>query len=283
MLFYDDDMDLNPRQLALADAVRQQGAVTIEELAQRFGVTLQTVRRDVGLLARAGLLARFHGGVRVAASTTENIAYQQRQVVNAEGKRRIGEAVARRVPDGCSLILNIGTTTEAIARALLRHRGLRVITNNLHVADILAANPDCEVIVAGGVMRPSDRAVVGEAATAFIRQFKVDIGVIGISGIEPDGTLRDYDLREVSVARAIIAQSREVWLAADSSKFERRAMVEVAHVSRISRLFTDRQVPSSLAELLRDAGVHCEIADTLQQQAVDGGTPQASPASQATP
>jgi DeoR family glycerol-3-phosphate regulon repressor len=253
-------MELNPRQLALLDAVRQQGALSIEALAQRFGVTLQTVRRDVGLLAREGLLARFHGGVRAAASTTENIAYLQRQAVNAEGKRRIGEAVARQVPEGCSLILNVGTTTEAIARALLRHRGLRVITNNLHVADILAANPDCEVIVAGGVMRASDRAIVGEAATAFIGQFKVDIGLIGISGIEPDGTLRDYDLREVSVARAIIAQSREVWLAADSSKFQRQAMVEVAHISRVDRLFSDQPVPAPLAAILRDASVRCEIA-----------------------
>ncbi|ARP87005.1 DeoR/GlpR family DNA-binding transcription regulator [Bordetella genomosp. 9] len=261
-------MDLNPRQLALLDAVRQQQAVSIDALAQRFGVTLQTVRRDVGLLARAGLLARFHGGVRApGASTTENIAHAQRQAVNAEGKRRIAEAVARQVPDGCSLILNIGTTTEAIARALLRHRGLRVITNNLHVADILGANPDCEVIVAGGLLRPGDRAIVGEAATEFIRQFRVDIGLIGISGIEPDGTLRDYDLREVSVARAIIQQSREVWLAADHGKFQRQAMVEVAHVSRIDRLFTDAPLPDPLAAVLRDAGVQCEIASPFSTAA----------------
>ncbi|OZI23938.1 DeoR family transcriptional regulator [Bordetella genomosp. 9] len=253
-------MDLNPRQIALVDAVREGGAATIEALAQRFGVTLQTVRRDVTLLADAGLLARFHGGVRVPSpSTTENIAYQQRQAVNAEGKRRIAEAVAARVPDGCSLMLNIGTTTEAIARALLRHRGLRVVTNNLHVADILSGNPDCEVIVAGGLMRASDRAIVGDAAIDFIRRFKVDIGLIGISGIEADGTLRDYDLREVSVSRAIIEQSREVWLAADRSKFERQAMVEVAHVSRIDRLFTDLPVPEPIGNVLRDAGVRCEI------------------------
>ncbi|WP_440588380.1 DeoR/GlpR family DNA-binding transcription regulator [Bordetella genomosp. 11] len=257
---YDAFMDMNPRQIALVEAVREDGTASIEALAQRFGVTLQTVRRDVTLLAGAGLLARFHGGVRVAASsTTENIAYQQRKAVNAEGKRRIAQAVAAQVPEGCSLILNIGTTTEAIARALLNHRGLRVITNNLHVADILAANPDCEVIVAGGLMRASDRAIVGDAAIDFIRRFKVDIGLIGISGIEADGTLRDYDLREVSVARTIIEQSREVWLAADRSKFERQAMVEVAHVSRIDRLFTDQPIPETIARVLRESGVRCEI------------------------
>ena len=253
-------MILNPRQSALIDTVRNQGAVSIEALAKRFDVTLQTVRRDVNLLAEAGLLARFHGGVRIEASTIENIAYRQRQDLHAAGKQRIAEAVAKAVPDGCSLIINIGTTTEAIARALLHHRDLRVITNNLHVADILCDNPDCEVIVAGGVVRSRDRGITGEATIDFIRQFKVDIGLIGISGIEADGTLRDYDFREVRVARSIIEQSREVWLAADSSKFNRQAMVELGHISQIDRFFTDARPHEALSNVLQDSRVRCEIA-----------------------
>ncbi|WP_175169061.1 DeoR/GlpR family DNA-binding transcription regulator [Achromobacter kerstersii] len=260
MLFYHSHMTLNPRQSALVEMVRAQGSATIEELAKRFDVTLQTVRRDVNILSEAGLLSRFHGGVRIEASTIENIAYRKRQGLHAAGKQRIAEAVARAVPDGCSLILNIGTTTEAIARALLRHRGLRVITNNLHVADILSDNPDCEVIVAGGVVRSRDRGIVGEATMDFIRQFKVDIGLIGISGIEADGTLRDYDFREVRVARTIIEQSREVWLAADSSKFKRQAMVELAHISQIDRFFTDAHPQEPLAQVLLDSGVRCDVA-----------------------
>ncbi|MVW73418.1 MULTISPECIES: DeoR/GlpR family DNA-binding transcription regulator [unclassified Bordetella] len=254
-------MILNPRQSALVEMVRSQGSASIESLARHFDVTLQTVRRDVNLLADAGLLSRFHGGVRIESSTIENIAYRKRQGLHAEAKQRIAQAVADAVPDGCSLILNIGTTTEAIARALMRHRGLRVITNNLHVADILADNPDCEVILAGGVVRSRDRGIVGEATIDFIRQFKVDIGLIGISGIETDGTLRDYDFREVRVARCIIEQSREVWLAADSSKFERQAMVELAHISQINRFFTDAQPPAPLAQALQDAGVRCVVAE----------------------
>jgi DeoR family glycerol-3-phosphate regulon repressor len=255
-------MILNPRQSALVEMVRSQGSASIEALARHFDVTLQTVRRDVNLLAEAGLLSRFHGGVRIESSTVENIAYRKRQGLHADAKQRIAQAVADAVPDGCCLILNIGTTTEAIARALMRHRGLRVITNNLHVADILADNPDCEVILAGGVVRSRDRGIVGEATIDFIRQFKVDIGLIGISGIEADGTLRDYDFREVRVARSIIEQSREVWLAADSSKFQRQAMVELAHISQINRFFTDAQPPEPLAQVLQDAGVRCVIADS---------------------
>ena len=254
-------MTPNPRQAELLHEVQRLGSASVEALAGRFGVTLQTVRRDVKLLAAAGLLARFHGGVRVPASTTENIAYRQRQRLNAAAKQRIARAVARSLPNGCSLIINIGTTTEAIARELLQHRGLRVITNNLNVAAILSDNPDCEVIVAGGVVRTRDRGIVGEVTVDFMRQFKVDIGLIGISGIEADGTLRDFDYREVKVARAIVEQSRHVWLASDHSKFNRPAMVELARLDELDMLFTDAAPPEPFPALLAEAGVQCVVAE----------------------
>ena len=253
-------MTPNPRQTDLLEQVRSAGAMSVEALAERFGVTLQTVRRDVTLLAEAGLLARFHGGVRVPSSTTENIAYRQRQQLNLSAKQRIARAVAAAVPNGCSLILNIGTTTECIARELLRHKGLRVITNNLNVAAILSDNPNCEVMVAGGTVRTRDRGIVGEVTVDFMRQFKVDIGLIGISGIEADGTLRDFDVHEVEVSRAIIEHSREVWLATDHSKFNRPAMVELATLSRLDRLFTDSGPPEPFPALLAEAGVRCDVA-----------------------
>jgi DeoR family glycerol-3-phosphate regulon repressor len=253
-------MQLHPRQVRLIEEVRRLGSVSVDTLAERFGVTLQTVRRDVRMLAEAGLLARFHGGVRVPGSTTENIAYRQRQRLNEAAKQRIAMAVAAAVPQGCSLILNIGTTTEAIARELMRHRGLRVITNNLNVAAILSDHADCELIVAGGVVRSRDRGIVGEATVDFIRQFKVDIALIGISGIEADGTLRDFDYREVKVARAILDHSREVWLAADHSKFNRPAMVELARLENLDRLYTDAPPPEPFPHLLAEAGVQCVVA-----------------------
>ena len=165
-----------------------------------------------------------------------------------------------RCPTAARCILNIGTTTEAVAHELMHHRGLRVITNNLNVAAILSDNPECEVIVAGGVVRSRDRGIVGEATVDFIRQFKADIGLIGISAIESDGSLRDYDYREVQVARTIIEHSREVWLAADHSKFNRPAMVELGHVSQLDRLFTDAMPPPPFPEMLAEADVQCEIA-----------------------
>ena len=250
-------MTPNPRQALLLDEVRAKGAVSVEALAEQFDVTLQTVRRDVKLLSDAGLLARFHGGVRVPSSTTENIAYRQRQLLNESAKQAIARTVAAAVPHGSSLMINIGTTTEAIARELLHHKGLRVITNNLNVAAILSDNPECEVIVAGGVVRPRDRGIVGEVTVDFMQQFKVDIGLIGISGIEADGTLRDYDYREVKVARAIIEHSREVWVAADHSKFNRPAMVQLARFDQVDTLFTDQAPPPPFPALLAQASVNC--------------------------
>ena len=260
-------MTPNPRQAQLLEEVQALGNVTVEALAEKLNVTLQTVRRDVQRMADAGLVARFHGGVRVISSTTENIAYRQRQGLNAEGKAAIARMVAARIPDGCSLILNIGTTIEAVARELVRRKGLRVITNNLNVALILADNPDCELIVAGGLVRSRDRGVIGEATIDFMRQFKVDIGLIGISAIEADGTLRDFDYREVKVARTIIEHSRETWLAADHTKFNRPAMVELARLSEIDRIFTDRNPPEPFPALLADAGVDCEVVGDAAGQA----------------
>ena len=250
----------NPRQLLLLEQLRQSQSASVEQLAQSLGVTLQTVRRDVQRLAEQGLVARFHGGVRLPSSTIENLAHPQRETLHAEGKRRIARAVAQQIPAGCSVILNIGTTTEAVARALLGRQGLRIITNNINVAATLSGNPDCEVIVAGGVVRARDRGIVGEAAVDFMRQFRVDIAIIGISGIEPDGTLRDFDLREVKVAQTIIEQAREVWLVADHSKFNRPAMVQLATLAQIDRLFTDAPPPEPFPRLLKEAGVQCTVA-----------------------
>ena len=255
-------MTPNPRQALLLEAVRQHGSQTVEALASRFGVTLQTVRRDVQRLSEAGLLVRFHGGARVPASTIENIAYRQRRHLHPKAKERIAVAVAEQVPDECSLIINIGTTTEAVAEQLRRRRkGLRVITNNLNVAAILSDKPDFEVIVAGGLVRSRDHGIVGEATVDFIRQFRVDIGLIGISAIEPDGTLRDFDFREVKVAQAIVEHSREVWLAADHSKFKRPAMVELGRLDQIDLLFTDQPPPDPFPQLLADAGVRLVTCD----------------------
>ena len=248
------------RQKEIVELVRGEGFVAIEKIARRFAVTPQTIRRDIRNLADAGLLRRHHGGAGLPSSV-ENYAYQARKVLCLHEKKRIARLLARNIPDKASMFINIGTTNEEVAKALVHKNGLRVITNNLNVAAILSANKSFEVIVAGGVVRQRDHGITGHATIDFIKQFKVDFGIIGISGIDTDGMLLDFDYREVRVAQAIIDNSRRVFLAADYSKFGRNAMVRLAHISRVDTLFTDRMPPDGMKDVLSIENVTVLVAD----------------------
>jgi DeoR family glycerol-3-phosphate regulon repressor len=237
---------LNFRQTEILELARVEGRVMVEDLAQRFDVTLQTIRRDLSDLADAGHLDRVHGGAMLRTGVS-NIGYEARRRMNEAAKTAIARACAAAIPDNCSLILNLGTTTEAVARELLTHRNITVITNNMNVANILVANPGCEIVVAGGALRRTDGGLVGELTTQFFEQFKVDYAVIGVSALDRDGDLLDFDLAEVRVSRAIIRQSRKVFLAADSSKLNRSAPARLASLSEISVFFTDAPLPTDLA------------------------------------
>ena len=247
------------RQNHILSLVRRHGFVSIEALAQQLEVTPQTIRRDINELCEDARLQRYHGGAGLPSSV-ENLSYSTRQVLCLEEKKRIAREVARHIPDHASLFINIGTTTEEVAKALMDHAGLRIITNNLNVAGIMSGKSEFEVIVAGGVVRPRDRGIVGEATIDLIRQFKVDIGIIGISGIDNEGELLDFDYREVRVAQTIIEHSRQVFLAADHSKFGRSAMVRLGNLSQIDVLFTDRPPPAAVRDMLGAAGVSVQVA-----------------------
>ncbi|NNG02131.1 MAG: DeoR family transcriptional regulator [Desulfobacteraceae bacterium] len=239
--------------------VQAQGFVTIEYLAQHFGVTPQTIRRDLNLLSEDHKVLRYHGGAG-RATTAENVAYSQRKILCLKEKQKIAHLLVEHIPDNSSLFINIGTTTEEVAKALLQRHRLRVITNNLNVASILSGNENFEVIVAGGLVRPRDCGIIGPLTIDFIRQFRVDYGIIGISGIDLDGTLLDFDYREVSAARAIIDNSRNVFLAADRTKFGRNAMVRLGNIGEIDCLFTDEPPPPQLEEVLNASEVNLYVA-----------------------
>src|SRR5262249_52138201 len=152
-------------------AARVQGRVNVDELPPRFDVTPQTIRKDLNELCELRLLSRVHGGA-IVLSGGENIAYEARRFIAQTQKRSIGAAAAKVIPNNSSLFINIGTTTEEVARALAAHEDLLVITNNLNVAMLLYRHPRIEVIMAGGPVRRADGAVIGSAAVDFVNQFK---------------------------------------------------------------------------------------------------------------
>lgn len=250
---------LSPRQQQILALARQTGHVLVEDLSSRFDVTPQTIRRDLNELCEGRLLARTHGGAMLS-SGVENVAYEARRVLSAQEKVIIGHHAAALIPNNCSLFINIGTTTEEVARALVHHQGLLVITNNIHVASILMPCPRIDVIVAGGMLRRSDGGIVGEQAVDFISQFKVDHAIIGASAIDDDGAMLDFDYREVRATKAIMGNARTVTLVADAMKFTRSAPVRIGHISDVDVFVTDQQPPDEIAELCRHRGVTVEIA-----------------------
>lgn len=234
------------RHPEILDIARREGKVTVEGLAAHFGVTLQTIRRDLTDLAEAGRLERVHGGAVLPSGTT-NIGYEERRSLNPEAKQAIARACAARIPNGISLFLNIGTSTEAVAQELLHHENLLVVTNNMNVANILVANPSCEIIVTGGHLRRADGGLIGNLAAETIRQFKFDLAVIGCSALDREGDLLDFDIQEVSVSQTILRQSRKTFLVADHTKFSRSAPARIASLADVDVFFTDRSLAPDLA------------------------------------
>jgi len=247
------------RQPEIIDIARREGRVTVEGLAARFGVTPQTVRRDLGELAEAGKLERVHGGAILPSGVT-NIGYAERRALAADAKARIGRACAAAIPDEASIFIGIGTTTEAVARALVNHRNLLVVTNNIHVGATLLANPDCEVVVTGGSLRRSDEGLVGTLTMRTIEQFKFDHAVLGCSALDAQGDLLDYDMEEAGVNQAVLDRARIAALVADATKFERSAPVRIASLRDIDRFFTDAPPPAGLAEECGSWGTELHIA-----------------------
>jgi DeoR family glycerol-3-phosphate regulon repressor len=251
---------LPARQAAILDLARELGRVAVDDLALRFEVSPQTIRKDLNELTEAGLLARSHGGA-LLASGVENVAYSARRALAREEKRRIAARCAALIPDGSSLFLNIGTTTEEVARALVHRRNLLVVTNNIHVVSILLPSAGVEVVVAGGPVRRADGGIVGEATVDLVSEFKLDFAIIGASALDEDGALLDFDYREVRVARAILNNARRPILVADASKFDRSAPVRIGHVGQLHAFVTDRAPPARFAAACAAAGTRVEVAE----------------------
>lgn len=226
------------RQVKILQMVEEFGFVATESLVAEFDVTPQTIRRDLNELSEHVLLSRFHGGAGLIKSA-ENPPYQDRLQTGVEAKRKIATATAALIPNGASIFLSTGTTIEAIAEALLGHEKLHVFTNNLHVAHILTQNKSFQIIVSCGQVRHSDGGIIGSSSDDFISDFRMDIGIVGISGVDEDGSLLEYDPQEVKTAKTILRNSQKVIMVADRHKFGRRAMNRVGHIRELDVIITD--------------------------------------------
>ncbi len=240
------------RHTQILNILDTEGPSSIALLAERLEVSTETVRRDLRALADAGAVLRSHGAAALAGPGAE-APFRARMRENAAAKQAIARAFAGLVVDGDSLMLDTGTTTSFVARALTGRHGLTVITNSTDAAAILTAAGQ-RVFLAGGQLRADSGAVLGAAAVAFAEGFRARWGVISVGAVDAGG-LMDYDPEEASFARAVLAACETRVVVTDSSKFLRRALVGIAPLSGIDLLVTDAAPPAAVAEGLARARV----------------------------
>lgn len=241
-----------PRQTQILKILDAEGPSSISLLAERLAVSTETVRRDLRVLSEGGAVLRSHGAAALAGPGAE-APFRARMRENAAAKQAIAGAFAALVADGDSLMLDTGTTTSFVARALASRRGLTVITNSTDAAAILAAAGQ-RVFLAGGQVRADSGAVLGAAAVAFASGFRARWGVVSVGAVDGEG-LMDYDPEEATFARAVLAACETRVVVTDASKFSRRALVGIAPLSGIDLLVTDAPPPAEVAEGLGGARV----------------------------
>ena len=254
-------MDLSDRQSEILATLRQAGRVEVDGLAQQFDVTTQTIRRDLGQLCDLGLAARTHGGARSLQSVS-NLDYRARQQTNAGAKQAIAAKAARLIPNDCCVALNIGTTTEHVARAIAGHQGLIVLSNNINIITGLIGANMRELILVGGSVRPADGAITGADAVDFIGRYKADVAVVGASALDADGAVLDFDAAEVAVARALLANARSRILVVDRSKFDRSAPVRICSLADFDHVVIDDAPPPAFTLAAAAANTQIHIAES---------------------
>ncbi|MGF1720755.1 DeoR/GlpR family DNA-binding transcription regulator [Vibrio kyushuensis] len=239
-------MELNDRQKQILSTLKSNEDVQIDHLSELFSVTTQTIRRDVNHLCEQGLARRVHGGVSLP-TTLANTSYRFRSEVESEIKDRIAMAVANDIPDGSTVMMGIGTTVTRIAQYLLTKSSLRIITNNLQVSKILEANEQIEVYMAGGLLRREHQDLVGSSVIDFFSGFEADIGICGCASVTDSHFSMEHEQLESDLSQSIIGNSRQSWLVADASKWDRFAAVKVSSLSAFERIYTNKiQLPEDI-------------------------------------
>ena len=249
------------RQTTLAAPVRERGQVTIAELVTRFGVSRDTIRRDLDALEQRGMLVRTHGGAIPSDSLVmRETPFAQRMDTHVDAKRRIASAASRLIRDGETLIVNGGSTTTSFAAGLGARRNLMVVTNNLRVPPVLPEHAIRAVYVLGGTYWSSPQVTIGPIGFASTTHINADTAVLGVTGISSAG-FSIARLEEAAAASGMTQVARRTIILADSSKFNSAAFAHVADFNDVQHLVTDVPPSGPIADALAEAGVEILVAD----------------------
>jgi DeoR family glycerol-3-phosphate regulon repressor len=249
------ELVMNERHEQIVRYVQERGYASIAMLAADLDVTAQTIRRDLAILHRQGILARQHGGASLSSSLA-NTRYATRHFENGQEKSRIAATVAAYLPDDASLFMTPGTTVEAVMHALAQTaKTLLIVTNSLEVARIAWQARKFETVLTGGVLQYRNGAMTGRRTCEAIQDYRCDYLISGIGAIEPDGTLYDFHDDEIAVTLAMRQRARRHLVAADQSKFHRVAARRLCAIGDIAALVTDSPPPRTIAAAAAEAGV----------------------------
>jgi DeoR family transcriptional regulator, aga operon transcriptional repressor len=248
-------MLIEERRRAILEALRAEGRVLVPELAKRFRASQVTIRKDLEILHSTGKIHRTHGGALPAhEGALEDPTLREKEKLHRKEKLQIATAAANIVEEGQVVILDSGTTTTAIARALRHHQNLTIITNAVNIAAELAGS-SLEVILTGGTLRKNSFSLVGPIAEETLHRLHADILFLGVDGFDVRHGLSTPNLLEAKVNRAMIDIARIVVAVCDSSKFGRRSLSRIAPPAAVHRVITDRLAPKGDIDHLRKAGI----------------------------
>ena len=250
------------RQQAIAELISTRGRISVADLSSTYGVTTETVRRDLAVLDRLGVVRRVHGGaVPASALTATEPGVGEREYTRAEQKDAIAAAALDFLPPpGGSTVLDAGTTTGRLAALLSSERELILITNSVPIGARVASLPGIKLRMLGGRVRGTTQAAVGEEALAALAWLRTDVAFIGTNALSLGHGLSPPDSDEAAVKRAMVRSANHVVVLADSSKIGREHLVSFARLDDIDVLITDDGIDDNDHKSLTDQGIEVVIA-----------------------
>lgn len=245
------------RRALLLKKLQEDGYIQVTDLAEEFGISSATIRRDLILLEQEGICVRKRGGaVRSTQGVTMELPYDIKQHRNIDEKNRIAAAAIDLVKDGDTILLDAGSTIFQLACLLHTKERLTVVTHDLNIAYKLATNPKINLICTGGIARANVYTLQGPQVVDFIRNLRVDKSFIGADAIHPDGTISNVNIEEVPIKQAMIQAANQTILLSDSTKFGTTAFAKVCELSDLSAIITDQGVPEAFLQYCDEKNIN---------------------------
>ncbi|HEY59329.1 MAG TPA: DeoR/GlpR transcriptional regulator [Anaerolineae bacterium] len=249
------------RRAILLNTLRENGYIQVSELAESLNISSATIRRDLTLLEKEGLCIRKRGGaIRSAQGTTLELPYEVKKHRFVEEKNRIAHEAVKLVENGDTIILDAGSTTYTLAQLLSSKQRLTVVTNDLQISVVLAANPNIYLVCTGGIARANVYTLQGAQVESFLETLRVDKTFLGADAIHEDGTIANVNIEEVAIKQAMIKAASQVVLLVDSSKFNVKGFAKVCDLEDINLIITDTNIPEKAENLLRERNTQFKAA-----------------------